>query len=53
MRIRWDESKRQMVLTERDIDFEALRDLIYRPYIEDRRSEVPEQYRIIVLGLGV
>jgi uncharacterized DUF497 family protein len=47
MRIRWDESKRERVLAERDIDFAQLRDLLYQPYIEDRRSEEPEQYRII------
>jgi uncharacterized DUF497 family protein len=50
MRIRWDKSKRTMVLAERDIDFEELCDLLYRPYIEDRRSEVPEQYRIVGFG---
>jgi uncharacterized DUF497 family protein len=47
MRIRWDEAKRKRVLAERDIDFANLRDLLYTPYIEDQRSEQPEQYRII------
>ena len=47
MRVRWDEAKRQRVLAERDIDFEQLNDLLYTPYLEDQRSELPEQYRII------
>ena len=47
MRVRWDEDKRQRVLAERDIDFEQLNDLLYAPYLEDQRSELPEQYRII------
>ncbi len=47
MRVRWDETKQQRVLTERNIDFGQLNDLLYLPYIEDRRSELPEQYRII------
>ena len=47
MRVRWDETKRQRVLAERNIDFAQLNDLLYLPYIEDRRSELPEQYRII------
>lgn len=47
MRIQWNEAKRQRVLAERDINFAQLNDLLYRPYIEDQRSEQPEQYRII------
>lgn len=47
MRVRWDEAKRQRVLAERDIDFGQLNDLLYTPYLEDQRSELPEQYRII------
>jgi uncharacterized DUF497 family protein len=47
MRVRWDEEKRQRVLAERDIDFDHLNDLLYTPYLEDQRSELPEQYRII------
>lgn len=47
MRVRWNEAKRQRVLAERDIDFEQLNDLLYTPYLEDQRSELPEQYRII------
>ncbi|MBE9076193.1 BrnT family toxin [Romeria aff. gracilis LEGE 07310] len=47
MRIRWDEAKRQKVLAERNIDFNQLDDLLYNPYLEDRRSEIPELYRII------
>jgi uncharacterized DUF497 family protein len=52
MRIRWDEAKRQRVLTERDIDFTQLNDLLYKPYIEDQRSERPEQYRIVGFADG-
>ena len=47
MRVRWDEAKRQRVLAERSIDFGQLKDLLYTPYLEDQRSEQPEQYRII------
>jgi uncharacterized DUF497 family protein len=47
MRIRWDEAKRQKILAERNLDFEQLNSLLYRPYLEDQRSELPEQYRII------
>jgi uncharacterized DUF497 family protein len=47
MRVRWDEAKRQRVLAERDIDFDQLNDLLYTAYLEDQRSELPEQYRII------
>ncbi len=47
MRVRWDEAKRQRVLAKRDIDFGQLNDLLYIPYLEDQRSELPEQYRII------
>jgi uncharacterized DUF497 family protein len=52
MRIRWDEAKRKRVLAERDIDFANLSDLLYTPYIEDQRSEQPEQYRIIGFAGG-
>lgn len=47
MRIRWDEDKRQLVLKSRGIDFAHLDRLLYLPYIEDQRSDDPEQYRII------
>lgn len=47
MRVRWDEAKRQRVLAERNIDFEQLNDLLYAPHLEDQRSDLPEQYRII------
>jgi uncharacterized DUF497 family protein len=47
MRIRWDETKRQLVLADRDIDFEQLSELLYLAYLEDQRSLVPEQYRLI------
>jgi uncharacterized DUF497 family protein len=52
MRVRWDETKRQRVLADRNIDFEQLTDLLYAPYIEDQRSIVPEQYRIIGFARG-
>ncbi|MGK7889053.1 MAG: hypothetical protein AB4042_06935, partial [Leptolyngbyaceae cyanobacterium] len=47
-----DEAKRQRVLADRDIDFARLSDLLYAPYLEDQRSEVPEQYRIIGFAEG-
>ncbi len=47
MRVRWDEAKRQRVLAERNIDFRQLNDLLHTPYLEDQRSDLPEQYRII------
>ena len=46
MRIRWDEAKRQLLLKKRQIDFGELEDLLCFPYIEDRRSDEPDQYRI-------
>ncbi|MGV0025490.1 hypothetical protein [Phormidesmis priestleyi] len=52
MRVRWDEAKRQRVLAERDIDVNHLNDLLYTPYLEDQRSELPEQYRIIGFADG-
>ncbi len=52
MRIRWDEVKQQRVLADRDIDFDQLNDLLYAPYLEDQRSEVPEQYRIVGFADG-
>ena len=52
MRVRWNEEKRLRVLSDRNIDFEQLADLLYTPYIEDQRSEVPEQYRIIGFADG-
>jgi len=47
MRIRWEESKRQLLVRKRKIDFAELDDLLCLPYIEDQRSDYPEQYRII------
>ena len=47
MRIRWDERKRQWVLERRRIDFATLGDLLSLPYLEDQRSDDPEQYRVI------
>ena len=52
MKIRWDEKKRQYVLENRSIDFALLDELLYLPYIEDQRSEEPEQYRIIGFAGG-
>ena len=52
MRVRWDEAKQQRVLAERNIDFDQLNDLLYTPYLEDQRSEMPEQYRIVGFADG-
>jgi uncharacterized DUF497 family protein len=34
---------------ETQIDFAELDDLLYSPYVEDRRSDDPDQYRIVGL----
>jgi uncharacterized DUF497 family protein len=47
VRIRWDEKKRQWVLKRRRIDFATLSDLFSLPYLEDQRSDDPEQFRVI------
>lgn len=47
MRIRWDETKRRQVLQKRQIDFAQLENLLRMPYIEDQRSDAPEQFRFI------
>lgn len=52
MRIRWDEEKRLLVLQRRKIDFAALDDLFCLPYLQDQRSDDPEQYRIIGFARG-
>ncbi len=52
MRIQWDEKKRQHVLANRGIDFAILDELLYLPYIQDQRSEEPEQYRIVGFAGG-
>jgi uncharacterized DUF497 family protein len=52
MRILWDENKREKLLARRKIDFADLDDLLYQPYIEDRRLDNPEQYRIIGFAGG-
>lgn len=52
MHVKWDEAKRQQVLAERGIDFDHLNNLLYSPYLEDQRSELPEQYRIIGFSEG-
>lgn len=52
MRVHWNEDKRQQVLAERGIDFARLPDLMAMPYIEDQRSDDPEQYRIIGFAAG-
>jgi uncharacterized DUF497 family protein len=53
MIVQWDEAKRQQVLIERDIDFEQLQDLLFMPYIEDCRSELPEQYALLVGQINI
>ncbi|MBI4746990.1 MAG: hypothetical protein HY774_00755 [Acidobacteria bacterium] len=53
MRIKWDEPKRQLVLAERGVDFAYLQDLVSLPYIEDQKSDDPEQYRIIGFANGM
>jgi uncharacterized DUF497 family protein len=50
MRIRWDEAKRQEVLQRRQIDFAVLYEVLSLPYVEDQRSDDPEQYRVIGFG---
>jgi uncharacterized DUF497 family protein len=52
MRIRWDKPKRRRVLQTRQIDFALLENLLRLPYIEDVRSEDPEQYRLIGFAEG-
>ena len=52
MRIRWDEPKRQEVLTRRTIDFAQLDELFLLPYVEDQRNDDPEQYRLIGFVAG-
>jgi uncharacterized DUF497 family protein len=52
MRIRWDESKRQLVLQKRRIDFSWLGEMLISPCVEDRRSDDPEQYRLIGFAKG-
>jgi uncharacterized DUF497 family protein len=47
--ISWDENKRQKVLFERGIDFEELEILLSQPYIEDQKSDDPEQYKVVGL----
>ncbi len=52
MRIRWDEPKRQLVLNNRGIDFAHLGELLNWPYVEDRRNDDPEQFRIVGFAGG-
>ena len=52
MRIRWDETKRQQVLAQREIDFARLDELFELPYVEDQRNDDPEQYRVIGFAAG-
>jgi uncharacterized DUF497 family protein len=47
MRIRWDNSKRDLVFGERGIDFADLNEVFESPYIEDRKCDDPEQFRVI------
>ena len=53
MRIKWDEPKRQLVVAERGVDFAHLQDLVSLPYIEDQKSDDPEQYRIVGFANGM
>jgi uncharacterized DUF497 family protein len=46
MRIRWNEGKREHVLQRRRIDFACFEELLCLPYIQDQRSDDPDQYRI-------
>lgn len=52
MRIRRNEKKRQRVLRTRNIDFASLYELFDFPYVEDQRSDDPEQYRILGFAKG-
>lgn len=52
MRIRWDEAKRQLVLSNRGIDFSQLDELLNWSYVEDQRNDDPEQYRIVGFAGG-
>lgn len=52
MRIRWDETKRRQVRRKRQIDFAQLENLLRMPYIEDQRSDAPEQFRLIGFAQG-
>jgi uncharacterized DUF497 family protein len=52
VRIRWDEDTRRSVLKKRGIDFAQLGELLDMPYVEDQRSDDPEQYRIIGFAGG-
>lgn len=45
--ISWDEAKRQLVLQKRGVDFADLERLLHNAYIEDQKSDDPEQYRIV------
>ena len=50
--IRWDDTKREQVLVERGIDFAWLGGLLEFPFIEDQRSDDPEQFRVIGFADG-
>jgi uncharacterized DUF497 family protein len=52
MCIRWDETKRQEVLKQRQIDFADLYDLLSLSYVENQRGDDPEQYRVIGSAQG-
>lgn len=52
MRLRWEDNKHQQILSKRHIDFADFEDLLYLPYVEDQRSDNPEQYRIIGFAAG-
>ena len=52
MRLRWEEAKRQERLQRRQMDFAVLHDVLSLPYVEDQRSDDPEQCRVIGFGQG-
>ncbi len=52
MRLKREDNKHQQILSKRHIDFTDLEDLLYLPYVEDQRSDNPEQYRIIGFAAG-
>ena len=51
--IKWRDSKRQLVLDRRGIDFANLAELLSQPYLEDQRNDDPEQYRLVGFAGGL
>jgi uncharacterized DUF497 family protein len=48
----WDEQKRRTVLAKRNIDLAWIREVCERPYVEDRKNDDPEQFRIVGIHEG-